>query len=62
MSRNKNITLIKGEFETEEAKDILRNLLDFKIRFHQIKSFIFVFAHQASVAYDIGEKNYRLFS
>jgi hypothetical protein len=39
MSRKKNITLIKGEFETEEAKDILRNLLDFKIRFHQIKSF-----------------------
>ncbi|MCH6232894.1 hypothetical protein [Cognataquiflexum rubidum] len=39
MNRQNNITLIKGEFETEEAKDILRNLIDFKIKFHQIKSF-----------------------
>ncbi|MCL6260944.1 hypothetical protein M3O96_17705 [Aquiflexum sp. TKW24L] len=36
---HKNITLIKGDFEIEEAKDILRNLIDFKIKFHQIKSF-----------------------
>jgi hypothetical protein len=39
MKRQNDITLIKGEFETEEAKDILRNLIDFKIKFHQIKSF-----------------------
>ena len=39
MNRQNDITLIKGEFETEEAKDILRNLIDFKIKFHQIKSF-----------------------
>lgn len=39
MNRQKSISLIKGEFETEEAKDILRNLIDFKIKFHQIKSF-----------------------
>jgi hypothetical protein len=39
MDRKNIITLINGEFETEEAKDILRNLIDFKIKFHQIKSF-----------------------
>lgn len=39
MNRQNNITLIKGDFEPEEAKDILRNLIDFKIKFHQIKSF-----------------------
>jgi len=38
MNRQNIITLIKGEFETEEAKDILRNLIDFKIKFHKIKS------------------------
>lgn len=39
MNRQNNITLITGDFETEEARDILRNLIDFKIKFHQIKSF-----------------------
>jgi ribosomal protein S15P/S13E len=38
MDMQNNITLIKGEFETQEAKDILRDLIDFKIKFHQIKS------------------------
>jgi hypothetical protein len=39
MDMHDKITLIKGQFKTDEAKDILRNLIDFKIKFHQIKSF-----------------------
>ena len=39
MNSQNNISLIKGEFETAEAKEILRSLIDYKIRYHQIKSF-----------------------
>lgn len=35
----KNITLIKGNFTAEEAKDILITLLNNKINFHQMKNF-----------------------
>lgn len=35
----KNITLIKGSFTAEEAKDILITLLNSKINFHQMKNF-----------------------
>jgi hypothetical protein len=42
MSTTKNITLVKGSFTVEEAKDILLTLLNNKINFHQMKNFSLV--------------------
>jgi len=39
MSKIKKLTLIKGNFTNEEAKEILMNLISSKISFHQLKNF-----------------------
>lgn len=41
MSTRKKITLIDGSFDPESAKDLLVNLLQHKIHFHNLKSLSF---------------------
>ncbi len=39
MSTNEDITLIKGKFDPANAKDILLNLINYKINYHELKNF-----------------------
>jgi hypothetical protein len=39
MKNIENLTIIKGTFECDEAKDILYNIFSSKINFHQLKNF-----------------------
>lgn len=39
MSKNQSLQLISGEFTPQEAKEILMNLYNTKIKFHQVKNF-----------------------
>ncbi len=39
MKNSEEVILIKGEFNADDAKDVLLNLINFKINFHQMKNF-----------------------
>lgn len=39
MKNSEEVILIKGEFTADDAKDVLLNLINFKINFHQMKNF-----------------------
>lgn len=39
MKNNEKLVLIEGEFQHQDAKEILRNVFSTKINFHQLKNF-----------------------
>ena len=39
MKQDETVELIKGEFTSEQAKEILTNIFTTKIQFHQMKNF-----------------------
>lgn len=39
MNKAKKLTLIKGTFNEEDAKEILMNVFSAKIKFHELKNF-----------------------
>lgn len=41
MKKEGNYTLIKGSFNTSDAKTLLRSLVQYKINFHQVRNFSF---------------------